>query len=254
LFGSSRATAVPGAILELERASGAGSTPLGLKGGSWTATGARIAGRARCTDIAILAFSSLRGAVGATTGSRRVAAGGGSAGHCSETASACGAAAIGAKMASAARASAGDCRATGGGCGIGWLRTGERLETQKTKVPASTGRTISSSTTEMSIFGSRPNRPRPCGFASLVAGGRAGLTAARIDAGGLAMGAPGGVWTKAAASNRTPENRPAQPRQYLALSRLGAWHASQNLVIPCSTSAGRGPRLRHGYETCDEDQ
>ena len=30
---------------------------------------------------------------------------------------------------------------------------------------------------------------------------------------------------------RIPENLPVQPRQYLAPSRLGVWHASQNFVI-----------------------
>src|SRR5689334_13068391 len=61
--------------------------------------------------------------------------------------------------------------------------------------------------------------------------------------------ASGSVWANAAASKRTPENLPAQPRQYLALSRLGAWQASQYLVIVSSHAGRAAAALRHRNET-----
>ena len=39
------------------------------------------------------------------------------------------------------------------------------------------------------------------------------------------------VVSKVVVPERTPENRPAHPWQYFALSRLGVWHESQNFVI-----------------------
>ena len=65
------------------------------------------------------------------------------------------------------------------------------------------------------------------------------------------MPASGNVLTKVVdAGDRTPENLPAQPRQYMAPSRLAVWHDSQNLVIrmvPGAASlavSSRSPRRR----------
>ncbi len=103
------------------------------------------------------------------------------------------------------------------------VRGASRLKYQKTKAPCSSASTISNQTMDTSMPAGTEIQPaRRCAAASC----------------GAARSAPASpvVVSKVVVPERMPENLPAQPRQNRALSLLGMWHASQNLVIACGAT------------------
>jgi hypothetical protein len=98
-------------------------------------------------------------------------------------------------------------------------RVASRLKYQKTKAPCSSASTINNQTMDTSMPGGTDIHPTRLGAPS--SRGPVFTAAGSLE-----------VVSKVVVPERMPENLPAQPRQYRALSLLGVWHASQNLVIP----------------------
>ena len=124
-----------------------------------------------------------------------------------------------------------DCNRVKAALESGGLRIAERPKYQKTKAPCNSARTINSQTMDTSTpcgTGIQPTRLS----APMPRSSRTTAAAANEERG--AVGAQRGsltVVSKVVVPERMPENLPAQPQQYLARSRLGAWHDSQNFVI-----------------------
>jgi hypothetical protein len=115
----------------------------------------------------------------------------------------------------------------------GGLRITERPRYQKTKAPCKSASTTNSQTMDTSTpcgTGIQPTRLGGrllfCSRAAAFDGSEGGGAAVCIH-----RGSPT-VVSKVVVPERTPENLPAQPQQYLARSLLGVWHDSQNFVIP----------------------
>lgn len=116
----------------------------------------------------------------------------------------------------------------------GWVRSGARFQYQATNAALkATMTTIDSMTGALGAGRARSGCSRTTVLRRTARMSSAGIVA-RSD--GRSLFQSGTVDLNVVAAVRMPENRPAQPRQYLARSTLGVWQDSQNLVMSVAAS------------------